>query len=225
MICVACTHSATIGEKYLGAKYIRDPLGEQVAPDSDPLIRFDAFDCVTFVETSLADGDVNKLNRIRYKNGIIDFVNRNHFIETDWLPNNADLVKNVSIKYGKTTIRTVTINRGAWMQHVHNIKDLTPPKTVNIEYIPYKNLSEIKSDKPLIVLFVLSGNKKMIKKTGTDLAVHHMGFLLQNGTLRHASSGAGMVVDVKFDEYVAKRKKMPNNIGVVILEIKQNEAR
>ena len=51
-----------------------------------------------------------------------------------------------------------------------------------------------------------------------------MGFLLPDGTLRHASSGSGMVVDVKFDDYVAKRKKMPNNIGVVILEIK-NEAR
>ena len=225
MICVACTYSATIGEKYLGTKYVRNPLGEEVAPDSDPLIRFDAFDCVTFVETALADGNVNKLNKIRYKNGNISFLNRNHFIETDWIPNNSDLIKNVSAKYGKTAIRTVTINRSAWMQRLHNVKDLTPPKTVNIEYIPYNNLGEIKSDKPLIVLFALSGNKKMIKKTGTDLAVHHMGFLLPDGTLRHASMGAGKVVDVKFDEYVAKRKKMPNNIGVVILEIKQNETR
>ena len=33
MICVACTYSATIGEKYLGTKYVRNPLGEEVAPD------------------------------------------------------------------------------------------------------------------------------------------------------------------------------------------------
>ena len=55
------------GENYLGAKYIRDPLGEELAPDTDPLIRTDAFDCTTFVETVMAGGDVSNLNQIRYK--------------------------------------------------------------------------------------------------------------------------------------------------------------
>ena len=60
------------GQSFLGAPYMNSPLGEDVAPDSDPLIRFDAFDCTTFVETVLADGDVKKLNALAtqcwYKN-------------------------------------------------------------------------------------------------------------------------------------------------------------
>ena len=223
ILCAACTRQETIGEKYLGAPYTLDPLGEATAPDTDPLIRFDTFDCTTFVETVLANGDVNKLNKIRYKNGEIGFVNRNHFIASEWLPNNSDLVENVSAKYGKTKIRVAKINRAAWLKNVHHISAPSPIKTVELEYIPYSELGNIRSEKPLIVLFMLDKSKYWINKTGTDLAVHHMGFLLPDGTLRHASSSGGGVVDVKFDEYVAKRKKKPNNIGVLLLEIKDNE--
>ena len=85
-----CTNTQHyIGEQYLGKKYILNPLGEEKTPDTDPLIRSDAFDCTTFVETSLSKGNVNKLTKIRYKDGKIDFLNRNHFIESDWLYNNS----------------------------------------------------------------------------------------------------------------------------------------
>ena len=221
MILVSCARHTTIGEQYLGTPYLRNPLGEGVAPDTDPLIRFDAFDCTTFVETALANGDVKKLNKIRYKNGEIDFLNRNHFIESEWIPNNADLVENVSAKYGKTAIRTVKINRSEWLKRVHNMTVPTQTTTVNLEYIPYNNIDNLKPEKPLIVLFV-HDKPRFADKIGTDLAVHHMGFLLPNGVLRHASISAKKVVDVNFNEYVAKRKKIPNNIGVVLLEIKDD---
>ena len=152
MMCVACIQAQNIGDKYVGTPYVLDPLGEEVAPDMDPLIRFDAFDCTTFVETVLSNGDVNKLNKIRYKDGQISFINRNHFIESDWLPNNADLVENISAHFGKTAIRTVTINRSEWLKRVHNI---TAPKsitTVNLEYLPYGNFATIKTEMPLVVL-------------------------------------------------------------------------
>ena len=126
----------------------------------------------------------------------------------------------VSKKYGKTAFRTVTINRAAWLKRVHNISSNVPNKTARLEYIPYDNLGNTQTDRPLVVIFVLDKSETMYKKTGTDLAVHHMGFLLPNGMLRHASSSCGGVVDVNFDEYVAKRKKMPNNLGVMLLEIK-----
>ena len=107
-----CTHKEHyIGEQYLGTKYILDPLGEEKAPDKDPLIRYDAFDCMTFVETCLADGDIEKLNKIRYKDGNVNFINRNHFVETDWLNNNSDLLENVSHQYGKTKRKKVAIDK------------------------------------------------------------------------------------------------------------------
>ena len=164
LICVACSNTHYIGEEYLGAPYVLDPLGEGIAPDTDPTIRFDAFDCTTFVETALANGDIDKLNKIRYKDGKIDFLNRNHFIETDWLPNNADLVENVSAQYGDTAIHTVTIKRSGWMKRIHNVIDKTPNKTVDLEYIPYENFGTIKPDKPLIVLFAFRSNPKIVKK-------------------------------------------------------------
>ena len=75
---------------------------------------------MTFVETSLANGDLDNLINIRYKNGQVNFLNRNHFVETDWLKNNANLLENVSHQYGKTSFRTVIIDKKNWFKKVHN---------------------------------------------------------------------------------------------------------
>lgn len=218
MGCVTHANDSTIGARYLGAKYQIDPLGEARGPDTDPLIRTDAFDCTTFVETSLASGDVDALTRIRYKNGVVDFKNRNHFIESDWIPNNSAIVKNASAQYGKTAVRHVVIQRAAWLQRVHNIVSDDAPVAVDVEYIPYENVQAINNPAPLIVLFIV-GNDKKSDTLGTDLAVVHMGFLLPGGTLRHASSVAGRVVDVDFYEYIAVRTRNKNDIGITLLEI------
>ena len=208
-----------IGEKYIGKQYLNNPLGEEKQPDPDPLIRQDAFDCTTFVETTLADGNVKKLNAIRYKNGDIDFVNRNHFIELDWLQNNQDIVENVSNLYGKTAIRTVIIDKKSWFKKNYNIDTEFEKRTVNLEYIPYENLSNLDIQTPLIVLFVHDGHK-FKEKIGTDLAVVHMGFLLPDGTLRHASRRYGRVMDTDFMEYVSEHRHNKHNIGIVLVKIK-----
>lgn len=217
-ILAGCGNAPQIGDEYMGAKYVNDPLGEGRAPDSDPLIRDDAFDCTTFVETVLAHGDVDTLNKIRYKNGEIDFINRNHFIETDWLPNNSNIVKNVSAQYGQTALRHVVINRAAWLRQMHNIDSDAAVVATDIEYIPYDNITTLKTDRPMIVLFIV-GNTGKSDIIGTDLAVVHMGFLMPNGMLRHASSTAGRVVDVPVSEYIADRRQNKNNLGITLLEI------
>ena len=217
-ILAGCGNAPQIGDEYMGAKYVNDPLGEGRAPDSDPLIRDDAFDCTTFVETVLAHGDVETLNKIRYKNGEIDFINRNHFIETDWLPNNSNIVKNVSAQYGQTALRHVVINRAAWLRRMHNIDSYAAVVATDIEYIPYDNITTLKTDRPMIVLFIV-GNTGKSDIIGTDLAVVHMGFLMPNGMLRHASSTAGRVVDVPVSEYIAGRRQNKNNLGITLLEI------
>ena len=219
LLCGCSSGSRYIGEQYLGAKYVFDPLGEEKAPDFDPLIRTDAFDCVTFVDTALTNGDINKLNKIRYKDGKIDFLNRNHFIETDWLVNNKNIVKNVSNKYGKTKFRDVVIDKKSWFKKMHNIDVNLEKQYASIEYIPYNELKNIQSKEPLIVLFI-SGNSKIYDKIGTDIAVVHMGFLLPGGTLRHASRNQRRVVDVNFYDYVNKRKQNKNNIGIALVKIK-----
>ncbi len=207
------------GHKFLGAPYINSPLGEGIAPDSDPLIRFDAFDCTTFVETVLANGDIETLNQIRYKDGKIGFLNRNHFIESDWLINNSDRVQNISADYGKTKIRHVVIDKKSWFKKAHNIDTDFKPVAVDLEYIPYEFTKDIIIEKPVIVLFI-TDNADFRDKIGTDLAVVHMGILMPNGVLRHASSEHGAVVDVSFDKYMNTRKKNKNNLGIALVKIK-----
>lgn len=207
------------GENYLGAKYMRDPLGEERAPDSDPLIRTDAFDCTTFVETVMAGGDKSNLNQIRYKDGEIDFMNRNHFIETDWLQNNSNRVENVSAQYGRTTTRRLTIDKAAWMKKIHKMDSDFAPEFTTIEYVPYKNLTQPNNTETMIVLFI-SANSNSVETLGTELAVTHMGLLLPGGqTLRHASSAAGHVVDAEFMNY-AKRRRQMGEMGVAFIAIK-----
>ena len=215
-----CMSDATFtGHSFLGVPYAESPLGEGVMPDTDPLIRFDAFDCTTFVETVLAGGDVNKLNKIRYKNGNVGFLNRNHFIESDWLINNADLVENVSARYADTAVRHVVIDKQSWLKKVHNIDAYLEPVEIDLEYIPYHNVKNIKIDNMMVVLFV-ADKPKIHDKIGTDLAVFHMGLLFPDGILRHASSEHKKVIDVDFAEYVAERMKNKTNLGIVLVEIK-----
>ncbi len=218
-LCLSACSAGYIGEQYLGAKYVSDPLGEEQEPDTDPIIRFDAFDCVTFVETSVANGDKDKLVQIRYKNGDIDFLNRNHFTESDWLQNNTNMFENVSNQYGKTKIRHAVIDKKAWFKKKHNINTKFKKQNIDLEYISYSDLQTIKNTETLIVLFIYD-NPKIYDKIGTDLAVIHVGFLLPNGKLRHASSQQGRVIDVDFIEYVNKRKQNKNNIGISLVKIK-----
>ncbi len=219
LLCGCARKEHYIGEQYLGTKYLIDPLGEEKAPDKDPLIRYDAFDCMTFVETCLANGDVEKLNKIRYKNGKIGLLNRNHFVETDWLNNNSNLLENVSNQYGKTERKKVTIDKKAWFKKKYNINTRFKTQTAILEYIPYSEFKPISTEEPLIVLFII-GNLKYYAKMGSGLSVAHMGFLLPNGMLRHASKTDMCVTDVDFNEYIQKHKKYKKHIGFALVKIK-----
>ena len=88
-----------ISGKFLGTAYKLDGFGEGEKGDydQDPLYRFDAFDCTTLVETITAlalssnfEDFKNTLDRIRYKDGLVSYVTRNHFPSLDWIPNNVD---------------------------------------------------------------------------------------------------------------------------------------
>lgn len=81
----------------LGRGYRLDPLGEGAgaAIDPDPQWNLDFFDCLSLVETVLALARslsaaqfVSELQSLRYRGGEPQFGARNHFMETDWLPQN-----------------------------------------------------------------------------------------------------------------------------------------
>ena len=87
------TRLRVVTEPFLGAPYRLSPLGEGRGVDADPLLRFDAFDCTTFVETAMAlaladdlDHARRVLDVVRYRDGKIDFLARRHFPEAEWIP-------------------------------------------------------------------------------------------------------------------------------------------
>lgn len=215
----AAVQSVSPGAEFVGVPYLESPLGEGDGYDNDPLIRFDAFDCTTFVETVVADGNVDKLNQIRYENGEVDFLKRNHFIESDWLNNNIKYVQNISAKFAPTQIRRVIIDKQAWLKKVHGISAEFQPEVIDLEYIPYKYVNNIVVTRPMIVLFV-ADNSKIRDKIGTDLAIVHMGFVLPNDVLRHASSSRREVVDVAWTEYIESKKQNKDNLGIVLVDIR-----
>lgn len=81
----------------VGRPYVTSPLGEGDGPDDDPRLRFDAFDCTTWVETALAlatcDGRtlLERLDTIRYQGGRAEFRARRHLVSAQWVPGLEDL--------------------------------------------------------------------------------------------------------------------------------------
>lgn len=85
-------------DAFVGAPYGISPLGEGAGEDTDPRIRFDVFDCTTFVETGIAlalSDDLTAaehlLDVIRYRRGEPNFLARRHFPEAEWIPELVEL--------------------------------------------------------------------------------------------------------------------------------------
>lgn len=113
-----------ISELMLGLPYADGPTGEAAAPDPDPLVRYDVFDCLTFVEEVLAlslAGDpyhaAELRNAFRYGAGAeVDYARRRHFMELQWLPGAvADgLLRQTSREYGETIRGDREITAETW---------------------------------------------------------------------------------------------------------------
>lgn len=89
-----------ISKIFVGLPYGKGgPLGEgpDGKYDQDPLYRFDTFDCTTYVETIMAlaqardagEFEVHQ-DKIRYENGEVDYLKRNHFTDLQWIPYNVE---------------------------------------------------------------------------------------------------------------------------------------
>lgn len=126
---------------FLGLPYGNGgPLGEgpQGRYDQDPLYRFDTFDCTTYVETivSLALAkDVNEfesqMDDIRYEDGMVDYLKRNHFPSLQWIPNNVrnGLLSEINhqiLPQEELSVAEALINLPGWLQK-HKIDAIKVP--------------------------------------------------------------------------------------------------
>ncbi|WP_051261848.1 N-acetylmuramoyl-L-alanine amidase-like domain-containing protein [Desulfovibrio inopinatus] len=166
---------------FLGAPYKADFFGEGSTGkyDKDPVFRFDGFDCTTYIETVCALAmarnfkDFKRLIiRMRYKNGKVAFVSRNHFISMDWVPENVrqgfvkDITANVAGKYGVNKAAAI-IDKNTWYRKLPTSRLSPAPTTstaqaslLNALHVEGKNFKPGRASLPYIGLDVLFMNSK-----------------------------------------------------------------
>lgn len=110
-----------ISSKYLGTIYELGALGEgaKARYDQFPKYRLDAFDCDTYVNTILSLALATSLpsfqqciKLMRYKNGTVSYINRNHFTDLDWNINNQQrgLLKDITLDIKDKQKHPVALN-------------------------------------------------------------------------------------------------------------------
>lgn len=204
----------SVAHAALGTPYADSPLGEgpDGTHDRDPLMDLGRVDCVTFIEQSIALAHASSyqeafdtLQRIRYKDGIIDYERRNHFFIADWIANNTfctDLSQTLGVE---TTPLTRTISRRGFFDRTKapELGRDIPDQVMTIRYVPLAQAVEAERKLPSPCLIVFVGR--------TDwLFALHCGLFVRDasgkGTLLHASSRQGKVVAQPLPDYLDENK-------------------
>lgn len=203
-------------ERFLGTAYAVSPLGEGEGRDADPLIRFDAVDCLTLVEESLAlssappEGLVARLSAIRYE-GAPSYEHRLHVMEAQWLPENVKrgTLRDVTAEYGGKATRHVekVITPATWKEKSGRSLGLSPEAqrtgTFALDIIPAALAPSLLAAAPagLVVVVVRADRPWLVTR------VSHVGVLVQGKQgplLRHASRSFKRVVDEPVQRYVTR---------------------
>jgi hypothetical protein len=191
-------------------------------------------DCTTFVESVLAlarsegpDQFFDRLIAVRYKNAHPGYLSRNHFPETDWIPNNesAGIITDITLRLATARdaqSKTVAeqINRGAWLakkerkgeisRKIASVPDVKDPERMawsvpvetKVTFIPVAELSKILGEIPngTIINFVHENDGRhpgLITHQG--IVVKEKGEVL----LRHASP-EGPIKTVVLSRYLRR---------------------
>jgi len=139
-----------LARKNIGQPYRLFLLGEHPFElyDPDPMYCLSASDCVTFVEQTYAmalshdwPSFFRTLQRIRYKNGEIGMLTRNHFTEADWNINNAWLFEDVTeqLAGGAVAPLHVLVDRAAFFAKHHIGQDIAV-QAFEGNYLPRERL-------------------------------------------------------------------------------------
>lgn len=120
-----------ISAQFLGVHYLLGSLGEgsKALYDQFPQYRVDAFDCDTYVNTVLSLALANSLTsfqqcvkNMRYKDGVVSYIQRNHFTGLDWNQNNQQqgILKDITLNFkdqnhhSVAKIAEAVINKPNW---------------------------------------------------------------------------------------------------------------
>lgn len=178
--------------------------------DPSPLLDLDRFDCVTYIESSMAlalsaqpRDMLPRILALRYGSDSIGFAARNHYFVEDWLRHNASRVR--VVRFPGDSLMRKTIDKRKFFA-AKGLPFPQPNPEAEIAFMPYAKAVDMMAhwtygEKFLGVAFV------------TDipgLDVTHTGFLIADGKnppiLRNASQLLHKTADMPFKEYLEGRK-------------------
>lgn len=222
-----------ISKSLLGVAYALDPMGEGQPPDTDPIVQYHHFDCLTYVEEVLAfaltnDDSTAQTMRttLRYGDGIADYSHRHHFMELQWIPANIakGLLKDISSQLGTTTPLTVNVTAETWQnwgpRRRFSLTDSQLPiGEWTLDVLPLDIALAAISQFPVgsIALTVHT------PRAHTPSLVTHLGIIVDGPTptIRHASSlGGGNIRDTSLTAHIGRLKSAYVNwpmLGIVVL--------
>jgi len=195
---------------FVGYPYHLFPLGEGI---EKPRFDFSRFDCLTFVEEMLAltlsdsvDEVLPTLDRVRYKDGVVSFLARNHFPSIDWIPNNSHLFRDITENFEHTFIEKWIDRKTFFEEHGYRYDGGNPVfarvSVVSPDAIPRRLPA------PLVVFFAKDNPKTIFTHAG--LVIEEKGELL----LYNASSEKRAVVRERVSDYIGCKRDI---LGVKLL--------
>lgn len=219
----------------LGMEYLIDAAGEEKEPDLDPIVRYDAFDCLTFVEEAMAlaigenESETERIRRdLRYQGASIDYEERNHFMLSQWIPNAIEKGYLVDITHtiGETHLVSKTIEAKTWAhwrgRHKYPFTiEQYPTGTYNLGVLSLDAAIENVQKIPEGALVVVIRQNKEYN----PLLITHLGFVVKYSDtdirIRHATKMAGGTVKDNYLtwylDYIRYYNRWPVE-GVIILE-------
>lgn len=226
-----------VSREFLGQPYRFSPLGEGAGPDPDPLLRLDAFDCTTYIETVMAlataprAGDQHPvLQRIRYHRGRPGFERRRHLPASQWLPGLADLglLHDITDDLGEARRVHLAISPRIWQERDWRILgDLpagaVPQVEIALPYLPLDfALDRLPGISQVAVLSVVHEPHPR-----APLLISHQALLIPGADgpkVRHARAGGDQqVVEEALSRFIKRLKsdRFWPVIGLNVADIRQ----
>jgi hypothetical protein len=221
-------------EDWLGRAYTNGPLGEAGGRDPDPMLRYDTFDCLTFVEEvlalALAPDPISTQNvrlALRYTNPQMPtYTNRRHFMLAEWIPELIETgwVQDITARYEGAIKIQREVSAATWKnwskRGSFEMRDERLPVGVQqFWYLPIEAAIAAAADIPDgTILFTLRQPLAHIPIAVTHVSIKIPG---DRPMMRHATKmGAGGVKDHSILWYLEHLKTYKNwpAAGIILLE-------
>ncbi|MFZ6781275.1 N-acetylmuramoyl-L-alanine amidase-like domain-containing protein [Undibacterium sp. Ji83W] len=202
---------ALIARKNIGQPYKLNLLGEFPFElhDNLPMYSLTHSDCLVFAEHTYAMALSSSweeffwtLQRIRYKDGLIGVVTRNHYTEVDWNTNNAWLLKDVSAGFGADKVASydIVVDRAKFLREQHHKETTIPVQTSHEAYV--------KADKVSAILDQLRDGDFVNVVSDKDgyQSITHVGLVVvdANDKRNFLNSGEPQVKEESFDTFISR---------------------